>query len=90
MSNLGAMVLAGISGAARPAQRAAGVGPPVAPAAPQYWAMRGFRSTILDGGGVSSVLLPVGVLLAFGVVAGGLALLRFRFDDVEVHASAAP
>ena len=90
MSNLGAMVLAGISGALVPLSVLPGWARSVAPVAPQYWAMRGFRSTILDGGGVSSVLLPVAVLLAFGVAAGGLALLRFRFDDVDVHASAAP
>lgn len=90
MSNLGAMVLAGISGALVPISVLPAWARSVAPVAPQYWAMRGFRSTILDGGGVSSVLLPVGVLLAFGVVAAGLALLRFRFDDVEVHASVAP
>ena len=90
VSNLGAMVLAGISGALVPLSVLPGWARSVAPVAPQYWAMRGFRSTILDGGGVSSVLLPVGMLLAFGVVAGGLALLRFRFDDVDVHASATP
>ena len=90
VSNLGAMVLAGISGALVPLSVLPGWARSVAPVAPQYWAMRGFRSTILDGGGVSSVLLPVGVLLAFGAVASALALLRFRFDDVEVHASAAP
>ena len=90
LSNLGAMVLAGISGALVPLSVLPGWARNVAPVAPQYWAMRGFRSTILDGGGVSSVLLPIGVLLAFGAVAAGLALLRFRFDDVDVHASPAP
>lgn len=88
LSNLGAMILAGISGALVPLSVLPGWARAVAPIAPQYWAMRGFRSTILDGGGVSSVLLPVGVLLGFAVVAGGVALLRFRFDDVDVHASA--
>ena len=89
MSNLGAMVLAGISGALVPLSVLPGWARSVAPVAPQYWAMRGFRSTILDGGGLSSVALPVAMLLGFGVVAAAVALLRFRFDDVDVHASAA-
>ena len=89
ISNLGAMILAGISGALVPLSVLPGWARTIAPIAPQYWAMRGFRSTILDGGGLGSVALPVGVLLAFAVVAGGVALLRLRFDDVEVHAVAA-
>ena len=90
ISNLGAMVLAGISGTLVPLSVLPGWARAVAPIAPQYWAMRGFRSTILDGEGVSAVALPVGMLLTIGVLAGGLALLRFRFDDVDVHASATP
>ena len=87
LSNLGAMILAGISGALVPLSVLPGWAQTVAPVAPQYWAMRGFRSTILEGGGVSSVLLPVAVLLAFGVVAGTIALFKLRFDDVDVHAT---
>ncbi|HUP85866.1 MAG TPA: ABC transporter permease [Acidimicrobiales bacterium] len=89
ISNLGAMILAGISGALVPLSVLPAWARTVAPIAPQYWAMRGFRSTILDGGGVSSVLLPVGVLLAVAAVAAGIALLRFRFDDVDVDVSSA-
>jgi ABC-2 type transport system permease protein len=88
MANLGAMVLAGISGALVPLSVLPGWARTVAPIAPQYWAMRGFRATILDGQGLSAVALPVAVLLGFAVVAGAIALLRFRFDDVDVHASA--
>ena len=87
INNLGAMILAGISGALVPLSVLPAWARSVAPIAPQYWAMRGFRSTILDGGGVSSVLLPVAVLLAIGAACGTIALLRLRFDDVEVHAS---
>ena len=89
INNLGAMVLAGISGALVPLSVLPGWAKTVAPIAPQYWAMRGFRSTILEGGGLSSVALPVAVLLAIGVACGTIALLRLKFDDVEVHASAA-
>ena len=88
ISNLGAMVLAGISGALVPLSVLPGWAKTVAPIAPQYWAMRGFRATILEGGGLSSVALPVVVLLAIGAVCATVALLRLRFDDVEVRSSA--
>jgi ABC-2 type transport system permease protein len=84
LGNLGAMVLAGISGALVPLALLPGWARTVAPLAPQYWAMRGFRSVILEGEGLTSVLLPVAVLLAFAVAAGALALARFRFDEPKV------
>jgi ABC-2 type transport system permease protein len=84
ISNLGAMILAGVSGALVPLNVLPGWARAVAPIAPQYWAMRGFRSTILEGGGVSTVLLPVGMLLAFAAVGGAIALARFRFDEPKV------
>jgi ABC-2 type transport system permease protein len=37
----------------------------VAPATPQYWAMRGFDAFILNGDGLRSAVLPVIVLLAY-------------------------
>jgi ABC-2 type transport system permease protein len=53
----------------------------IAPATPTYWAMRGFRSVILDGGGMREVLLPIGVLLAMGAAFLALSAARFRFAD---------
>ena len=44
----------------------------VAPATPQYWAMRGFNGLILGGQGLRSALLPIVMLLAF---AGGFAVV---------------
>jgi ABC-2 type transport system permease protein len=84
LSNLGAMILAGISGALVPLSVLPGWAQTVAPATPQYWAMRGFRAVILDGEGLSAVALPVAVLLGLGAVAAVLALLRFRFDEPKV------
>ena len=84
LSNLGAMILAGISGALVPLSVLPGWAQTIAPATPQYWAMRGFRSVILDGEGVSAVALPVAVLLALAAAAALLALLRFRFDEPKV------
>jgi ABC-2 type transport system permease protein len=87
MGNLGAMVLSGISGALVPVSILPAWARAVAPFAPQYWAMRGFRSVILDGGGIASVGLPVGILLVLAVAFAGLALLRFRFDEPKVISS---
>ena len=84
LSNLGAMVLAGISGALVPLSVLPAWARTVAPVTPQYWAMRGFRAVILDGEGLGAVALPVAVLLALGAAAAALALVRFRFDEPKV------
>jgi ABC-2 type transport system permease protein len=56
----------------------------VAPVTPTYWAMRGFRSVILDGRGVGAVALPVAVLLGMGAVCLTIAVARFRTGDQKV------
>jgi len=56
----------------------------VAPATPQYWAMRGLRSLILDGKGTSAVGLPVAVLCGYALLFVIIALWRLRFDDAKV------
>jgi ABC-2 type transport system permease protein len=48
---------------------------------PTYWAMRGFQNIILRGLGLSSVLLPVGLLLAYALGFFALAVWRFRFEQ---------
>jgi hypothetical protein len=45
--------------------------------------MRGFRSVILDGTGVSGVLLPAAVLLAMAGAFAAIALAKFRFSDTK-------
>ena len=55
----------------------------VAPVTPTYWAMRGFRSVILDGTDVSGVLLPVAVLLAMSALFAAVSVAKFRFDDTK-------
>lgn len=47
---------------------------------PTAWAMDGFQNIILRGLGLSSVLLPVGILLAYAAAFFGLAVWRFRFE----------
>jgi ABC-2 type transport system permease protein len=47
---------------------------------PTAWAMDGFENIVLRGLGLSSVLLPAGILLAYAVAFFGLAVWRFRFE----------
>jgi ABC-2 type transport system permease protein len=53
----------------------------IAPVTPTYWAMRGFRSVILAGNGVSGVLLPTAILLAMAGAFAAISLAKFRFAD---------
>jgi ABC-2 type transport system permease protein len=83
LSNLGALLFAGLGGALTPLSTLPGWARSVAPAVPSYWAMRGFRSVILDGGGVGTVLLPCAVLLAFAAGFGLVAARRFSFAETK-------
>ena len=56
----------------------------LAPATPQYWAMRGFNSVVLDGRGISSAWVPTLVLLAFSLGFSALAAWRLRFGEQKV------
>jgi ABC-2 type transport system permease protein len=83
-ANIGATALAGLGGALVPIGVLPGWSQAIAPATPSHWAMEGFRTVILDAGGIADVAVPVLVLSAF---AAGFTLLgasRFRVDDVKV------
>ena len=47
---------------------------------PTAWAMNGFQNIVVRGLGLSSVLLPAGILLAYGLVFFGLAVWQFGFE----------
>ena len=59
VTNLGAMVLGGLGGGFVPVESLPDWIEPFAPISPVYWAMEGYRTAILDGGGVADVLAPV-------------------------------
>ena len=84
LANVGATALAGIGGAIVPIGVLPGWAQAIAPSMPSYWAMRGFQGVILDGGGVSEVLLPVAMLWAFSVIFAAVAAKRFRMDEAKV------
>jgi len=82
-STVGMVVFGAIGGALVPFNVLPGWARTVAPITPTYWAMRGFRSVILDGRSLGGVELPIVVLLAMGVLFGVVALARFRFDETK-------
>jgi len=84
LSNLGTLVFAGVGGAVTPSFLLPAWVRAIAPATPAYWAMRGFRSVIVDGGTWTVALLPAGVLLTFAAALVGLAATRFRIDAAKV------
>jgi len=55
----------------------------VAPATPTYWAMRGFRSVVLDGRGLGALTAPTFALAGMGVLFAVVALRRLRFDEAK-------
>ena len=82
-ANLGAILFSGLGGALAPLSDLPGWARAIAPATPSYWAMRGFRTLVLDRGGVGDVMLPVGVLLAFAAGFSVVALARFRVEETK-------
>lgn len=81
--NFGAVALAGLGGALMPLAVLPAWVQRIAPATPQYWAMRGFNSLILNGHQFTAALLPVAVLMAFAAAFSIVALLKFRVDDTK-------
>ncbi len=81
--NVGSVALAGLGGALMPLAVLPGWVHRIAPATPQYWAMRGFNSLILDGDRLRAALLPAGVLTAFAAGFTLIALWRLRFSDTK-------
>jgi ABC-2 type transport system permease protein len=80
----GIVIFGAIGGALVPLEGLPSWAHHIAPATPTYWAMRGFRSVILSGGGVHSQLLPVAVLLAMAAGCALLSVTRFRLDATKV------
>jgi ABC-2 type transport system permease protein len=80
VSNLGAILLAGLGGALAPVHDLPSWISPISPFTPTYWAMRGFNSVLLDGKGISAVLLPTGILLVAATVLVVFVAARFRLD----------
>jgi ABC-2 type transport system permease protein len=85
LTNLGAIVLAGIGGAIVPRELLPGWVEAVAPATPTYWAVEGFERVVLEGRGVQAVLVPCGILLCFTLLFATLAIVRFDANDGKAY-----
>lgn len=85
ISSLGGMLFATLGGALVPL----GVLPSwvraMAPIMPTYWAMDGFRSVILEGTGLESVVIPCLALVSFTAVFGLVAAMKFRFEESKTY-----
>ncbi|NLD77430.1 MAG: ABC transporter permease [Acidimicrobiales bacterium] len=84
ITNAGAMLLGGLGGALTPVEMLPGWAQAVAPAAPTYWAMEGFRAVTMENGGIADVARPVAVMLAFTAAFLVVAVNRFQVEDTKV------
>ena len=75
--SMAALVLGMLGGAFFPIAQAGGVLAALSLASPHAWFLRGLQE-ISGGAGVSAALGPVAAILAFAVVAGGLAAMRIH------------
>jgi ABC-2 type transport system permease protein len=83
-SYAGLVVFGAIGGALVPLTVLPAWAKTIAPLTPTYWAMRGFRSVILDGQGFGAMAAPIAALAAMSAVFAVIALRRLRFDDTKV------
>lgn len=47
---------------------------------PSAWAIEGFQNIIMRGLGIKSVLMPVGIILAYTLAFFGISIWRFKFE----------
>ncbi len=83
ISYLLALLFAGLGGAITPLSLLPGWARTIAPGAPSYWAMRGYRSVILGHAGLGDVIEPVAMLTAFAAVSLMVAGTRLRFEQTK-------
>lgn len=80
LSLIAMFVFAGMGGAWFPLEVAGKAFAAIGHVMPTAWAMDGFQNILMRGLGLQSVLLPVGLLLAYALAFFGLAIWRFRFE----------
>lgn len=85
IGSVGGMSMAMLGGAWVPITAMPGWAQAIAPIIPTYWAMEGFRSVILEGGGLGAVMGPTAVMIGFGALFTLLAAWKFRFEDAKVY-----
>lgn len=79
LSNLGALLLAGMGGALAPVSVLPAWAQSIAPASPVYWAMKGYR-VALEGAEDGNLFQAVAVLTAMTLVTAVVAMRLYRFE----------
>ncbi len=85
IGSVGGFAMAMLGGAWVPVSSMPGWAQAIAPGIPTYWAMKAFRSIILEGGGLVDVAGPVLVLAGFGAAFTVAAAARFRFEESKAY-----
>lgn len=85
LGSLGGFIFAALGGSLVPMAVMPEWAQHAAPATPTYWAMRGFRSVIIEGGGMGDVALPALVLMGFTALFVIVASVKFRFEQTKVY-----
>jgi ABC-2 type transport system permease protein len=86
LGNLTVMIFASLGGGLAPVSLLPTWARDLSPATPSYWANKAARSVILDGGGLSSVWVPAGVIALFALAFAVLAAATLRVSDDKVAA----
>jgi ABC-2 type transport system permease protein len=79
------LVMAATGGALLPIELMPGWMQTLAPLTPHYWAIQGFRSTIVQGGGLAESALPILMLASFAAAALAAGNRRLRLDKLTVN-----
>jgi len=74
------LLMAGLGGAWMPLELTSKAFQFVGHLTPVGWAIEGFENLVVRGMGLNAVLLPAGILTAYGVVLFGLAAWRFKLE----------
>jgi ABC-2 type transport system permease protein len=85
IGSVGAFGMAMLGGAWVPVSSMPGWAQTIAPLMPTFWAMKGFRNVILEGGAVADIALPLAVMGVFGVVFALVAAAKFRLEDSKAY-----
>lgn len=81
VSSATSVIFAGVGGAIAPLDSMPGWALQIAPLTPTYWAMRGFRAVILEGGSAADAAPMLAMMGLFTVAFTIVTIKRFQFDE---------
>lgn len=86
VGNLLVMVFASLGGGLAPVPQLPGWAQTIAPVVPTYWVTKAARNVILEGKGLSSVVVPAVLLCGYTAVFTAVAFKTFNFSAQKVAA----